>query len=320
MMQAPEPTGGGRPLNVQKAALLPAETEEQAPWLIEELWAKEAVGIIGGPPKCCKTFLALEIALAVASGGPCLGRFKVLESGPVLLYGAEDSPAQIRARLLGLARSRGVDFQELPLLLILERQLRLDILEDKDRLAQAIEKHQPRLLILDPFVRLHRLDENSAAEVSSLLADLRVLQRRFHLAVILVHHTRKSNTEASGQALRGSSDFHAWGDSNLYLHKSRDQIRLTVEHRAARAPQPFFLELTGDAHPHLEVVPCRPEPDPPELESQVLGVLGRHPGPLTQYQLRLALKVRNQSLSEVLRDLLAQNKISRINGNWSLPG
>ena len=32
----------------------------------------EAVGILGGEPKCCKSFLALDLAVSVASGAPCL--------------------------------------------------------------------------------------------------------------------------------------------------------------------------------------------------------------------------------------------------------
>jgi len=62
-----------------------------------------------------------------------------------------------------------------------------------------------------------------------------------------------------------------------------------------------------------------PEPEPPALAAQVLALLDRSPGPLTQYQLRCALKVRNQSLTLVLQELLAGNKISRDNGGWMLP-
>ncbi|MBI2176969.1 MAG: AAA family ATPase [Candidatus Tectomicrobia bacterium] len=320
MANGPEPAAESRPLHVLQVADLPPEPLDRPAWLIDELWADEAVGIIGGAPKCCKTYLALEMALAVASGRPCLGRFHVPVPGPVLLFAAEDSPLQVRARLLGLAHARGVDFRTLPVFLILAQQLRLDLDRDKARLAVAIEKHRPRLLVLDPFVRLHRLDENSAMEVSALLADLRVLQRRFHLAVLLVHHTRKANGESSGgQALRGSSDLHAWGDSNLYLGRSQDKLRLAVEHRAARAPQPITLTLVGDDAPHLEVDSTGPEPEPPGLEAQVLALLGRSPGPLTQQQLRSALKVRNQSLTAVLRELLVDTKISRDNGGWMLP-
>lgn len=308
----------GCPLQVLRLADLPPDPPEQTPWLISQLWAAEAVGIIGGAPKCCKTYLALEMALAVASGNPCLERFAVPQPGPVLIYAAEDSPFHVRARLLGLACARGIDFRSLPIFLILAEQLRLDLEIDRHRLARAIEKHQPRLLILDPFVRLHRLDENSAMEVSALLADLRALQRRFHLAVLLVHHTRKTNSEASGQTLRGSSDLHAWGDSNLYLRRTQDQIILAVEHRAARAPDPFALTLTGE-QPHLQIAAFPAQPPQPSLQQQVLHVLRQQPGPLTQYQLRCALKVRNQALTNVLHELLLEKKISRSDDGWMLP-
>lgn len=320
MPSSPEPASVDQALRVLKVADLPPEPQERPAWLIEDLWADQAVGIIGGAPKCCKTYLALEMALAVASGRPCLGRFSVPVPGPVLFFAAEDSPFHVRARLLGLAQARGVDFSSLSVFLILAQQLRLDLDEDKKRLAAAIEKHQPRLLILDPFVRLHRLDENSAMEVSALLADLRALQRRFHLAVLLVHHTRKANGESSGgQALRGSSDLHAWGDSNLYLGRSQDKLRLAVEHRAAKAPQPITLTLAGGDAPHFDVNSTGPEPEPPGLVAQVLALLVRSPGPLTQYQIRCALKVRNQSLTAALQELLVDNKISRYNGGWMLP-
>jgi hypothetical protein len=57
-------------LPVEIAHLLAARAEEHR-WLIDGLWAEEAVGIVGGEPKCCKSFLALDMAVAVASGTAC---------------------------------------------------------------------------------------------------------------------------------------------------------------------------------------------------------------------------------------------------------
>ena len=60
-------------------------------------------------------------------------------------------------------------------------------------------------------MRLHRIDENVSGDVAPLLAFLRELQRRHAIAVVLVHHARKgAGTIRAGQALRGSSEFHAW--------------------------------------------------------------------------------------------------------------
>src|SRR5271166_5166897 len=111
--------------------------------------------------------------------------------------------------------------------------LRLDLEVDRRNLAETVDRLRPRLLILDPFVRLHRIDENASGEVAPLLAYLRELQRRYGVAVLIVHHARKGGAcVRAGQALRGSSEFHAWGDSNLYLR--RDGEELTLTRRASR--------------------------------------------------------------------------------------
>src|SRR5205823_13346804 len=61
-------------LPVEPAHRLAAQPEAQR-WLVTDLWSEGAVGIVGGEPKCCKSFLALELAVAVASGRPALRRF-----------------------------------------------------------------------------------------------------------------------------------------------------------------------------------------------------------------------------------------------------
>ena len=58
-------------LSVTPAHGLPTRAKEQC-WLVKDLWSEEGVGIIGAEPKCCKTFLALDLAVAVAAGTPCL--------------------------------------------------------------------------------------------------------------------------------------------------------------------------------------------------------------------------------------------------------
>jgi chromosomal replication initiation ATPase DnaA len=127
-------------------------------WLIENLWLTESVGFLGSPPKHCKTWLALEMAVCVASGSPCLGAFPVPAPGPVLLYAAEDSAATVRQRLASLAAHHQVDFDQLPLWVITADSLRLDRPDDSSRLEMTVARYQPRLLILDPLIRLHQQD------------------------------------------------------------------------------------------------------------------------------------------------------------------
>jgi hypothetical protein len=60
-----------------------AERSEEHRWLVTGLWSEQAVGIAGGEPKYCKSFLALDLAVAVAGGVPCLRRFAVPRAGGV---------------------------------------------------------------------------------------------------------------------------------------------------------------------------------------------------------------------------------------------
>jgi len=238
---------------------------EQQHWLVSGLWAEQAVGIIGGEPKCCKSFLALDLAVAVAAGAPCLRRFPVPRPGRVLLYPAEDALHIVRRRLDGICAASGHRLAELDVPVITAPSLRLDLDADRARLDDAVARLKPRLLVLDPFVRLHRIDENASGEVAPLLALLRDLQRRHAVAVAVVHHARKgASAMRAGQALRGSSEFHAWGDSNLYLRRDvEERIILTAEHRAAAAIPSITLALTQHAdalalqpvEPHDQSVP-----------------------------------------------------------------
>jgi hypothetical protein len=308
----------GEPLPVVPAAAVPPEPERSG-WLIEGLWGREAVGLIGGAPKCGKTWLALDLAVSVASGTPALGRFSVREPGPVLFYGAEDAPAQLRERLLALSRSRGLPLDALALGLILCEGLRLDTEPDLARLAATLERHRPRMLVLDPLVRLHRIDENSASEMSALLAELRRLQRHYRLAIVLVHHLRKQGG-VDGQALRGSSDLHAWGDSHLFLRRRDRQLVLRAEHRSAPAPEPCRLALESEPDPHLQVLESEqvaPEPTA-ELAERILAALAAAGRPLGREALRQELRTRNATLGDALVRLRAEGRIERRGDGFGL--
>lgn len=284
-------------------------------WLVHSLWAEQAVGIVGGEPKCYKSFLALDIAVSVASGAPCLRRFPVENTGPVLLFAAEDALPVVKQRLLGIAAAASVDFQTLNIHVITIPSLRLDLESDRDRLRKTVDAIRPVLLILDPFVRLHRIDENAAADVAPLLGALRHLQRGFGTAVLLVHHARKSGASRPGQALRGSSELHAWGDSNLYLRRTKDRLLLTVEQRAAPSIPALPLELRQDGHAlALHALPeteakILPASTPKLSATQRIEQALSSGDPMSRRQLRDACRIRNATLTAALSQLLAAGRV-----------
>lgn len=295
----------------------PQEASQQ--WLIHSVWARAGVGIIGGAPKCCKSWLGLDMAVSVASGTPCLGHFQVEASGAVLIYLAEDALPSVRSRIGSLCAMRGYDIASLDLHVIAAPSLRLDLSEDQQRLANTIKSLRPRLLVLDPLVRLHRLDENSASEISNLLGYIRQLQRTFDLAVAIVHHANKKHHSQPGQSLRGSSDLHAFGDSNAYLARNNGKLILTLEHRTAKPPDPFELTLVTETEgngAYLKVAAALPASSAASLDERIIALLLIEPGPCSRITIRNRLKVNNLRLGLVLQSLEAEGRILKSSKGW----
>jgi hypothetical protein len=303
-----------------------ADLEELDPahrWLIEPLWIHAGVGTIGGLPKSCKSWLGLDMAVSVASGTPCLDTFPVREPGGVLLYMAEDAGSLVKARLRGLCRHRGLDLNSLPIDVITAPVVRLDLPADQQRLAETVCRRAPRLLLLDPFVRLHQVNENAAGEVAAILGYLRALQRAYDVALIVTHHSRKNGSATGGISLRGSGDFFAWVDTALSLRRRQHTLLLSVEHRAAAAPDPLTLSLLGtEQDMHLSIVhadsPAAPPPAPTDhLDDTILDAL-KNAGDdgLARASLRAAVRMRNERVGEALTRLAAAGQVTRRGDRW----
>lgn len=304
-------------LSVCRAHELNHDIESPA-WLIEGIWSDQAVGICGGEPKLGKSWLVLGMAVSVASGVPCLGHFRVAQTGPVLYFAAEDGLHIVRKRLDAICAATNVRLSDLDIHVITEPVIRLDHDSDRKRLLATVDKLRPKLLILDPFIRMHRKDENASGDVAPMLAYLRELQRRFSTAIIVVHHAKKgaSNTRP-GQALRGSSEFHSWGDSNLYLRRKRNELVLSIEHRAAPAGDDVALELwqRRDAIA-LQVIPSdslssSTKLTKPSTIQRIEEAIRASDTPLTFRQLRAVCRIGTTRLSEGISRLSGDGRLRR---------
>jgi hypothetical protein len=136
-----------------------------------------------------------------------------------------------------------------------------------------------------------------------------------------VHHLRK-NGGHDGQALRGSGDLHAWGDSNLFVRRRDGRLQLTIEHRAAPTPTPVALELATDPTPHLCVVEddqaAPAEETTPQLEERILELLREARRPMQREALRESLRARNSTLGEALAQLQKTGHVQRAHGGLEL--
>lgn len=305
-------------------------------WLVDGFLTGSSITVLASTPKAGKTWVALALAVGVASGTPALGRFHVPSPGPVLLFHAEDDSRAVRERIESIAMGQGIAFEALPIHVITAESLRLDNPTDRANLEELLDHLRPRLLVLDPLVRLHSGAESYVGHIAELFGYLRQLQRRFGVAILLTHHVAKNRSGSTqpGQAMRGSGDIHAAYDHGASLQRRDDgSVLLCLEHRSAPSPDPiaFRLHSKPGGATSFDIIddPFADDPEPGvrhevprasaparaptvSVHDQVLALLGGEARPLSQVAIRKALQVRNEKLTAVLRDLEQQGRIRNL--------
>lgn len=210
-------------------------------WLIDGLWLSEGIGMLAAQPKTGKSWLGLDMAVSIASGKPCLDQFEVKTPKKVLFFNAEDTQAIQRDRFENIKKAKGIDI-ELPNLGVItsEDGLRLDTEEGIQSLRKIVSEFKPDLLILDPFIRMHEISESDTTAVAKVLKGLRKLKDDFGTGVMLVHHATKGSKN-----IRGSTEFPAWGETNLFMYKDKtEKLFLDIQHRASESNNGVPLKIS----------------------------------------------------------------------------
>jgi hypothetical protein len=225
------PAGGW----LERASDLLAEPDPgPTPFLVEELIVDQAVAAVVGPYKASKTYVLLELAIAIACGREALGTFSVPEPGPVVLVVEESGRTALHRRLAQLQRGYALEPKQLAEIHFAANQrVRLNEEGWRERLITAGRDLRPRVFLLDPLVRLKgsTVDENIQREIGPVLDFLRDLRDETGSAVIYSHHTGHE-----GKHQRGSSDLEGYWESRLEISKNEDGTRsLRADHREAES-------------------------------------------------------------------------------------
>ncbi len=224
---------------------------------IDKIWPVNSVGFMSGQPGICKSWLAWEIAVSIASGTKLFGLYEC-RKGKVLAFNAEDDPAMVtRSRIAAFARQKKLAIEGLDLHLINVAAITLNDDDVQEQLEITIEQHKPDMLILDPFRNVHSLDEDSATDMSKLLHFLREINRKHSCSILLVCHDKKpgiGNGKDRGAQVRGTSALVGWRDNAIFMDKKEELTKVQIYNRSCQPISPFnFILKTGtDSHGNLE--------------------------------------------------------------------
>lgn len=206
------------------------------PWLIEGLIPVGAFAVLVGMPGIGKSFLALAIALCVATGKRCLG-IKV-RVGPVLYVSAEGTggmPVRIRAWLAHRKWKASVSVE------FLTHEVDLGGFADVSELLTAIEElpKAPILIVVDTLARCLPGDESSSKDMGKLVTQVDRIRSKTGAAVLLIHHPGKD-----GDKERGSSALRGAADTMMFIRGKPATLTLKCDKQKDGEPfEPVPLEL-----------------------------------------------------------------------------
>jgi AAA domain-containing protein len=189
----------------------------------------EGLTMIAGKPKIGKSWLALDVCIAVAAGRPCLGDRKPAQ-GDVLYAAMEDNPRRLQRRIDRLLSPFSAEWPER--LTLANSWHRLDKGGVND-IRQWIEHAaEPRLVVLDTLASVKPIrTQQGYTEDYESLAELHRLANDKGTSIILLHHTRKMEADDPVDTVSGTLGLAGCADSVLILSRSSQGTTLYVRGR-----------------------------------------------------------------------------------------
>jgi hypothetical protein len=187
----------------------------------------EGVTLLGGAPKIGKSWLALGLAIAVASGGKALGSIKV-DQGDVLYLALEDTGRRLQARLARLLSESG----DWPTGLTLAVECPALPEGGTEQITAWLSKRRDaRLVIVDVFERIRGrgLSQQSAysADYAAVKA-AKAIADYFGVAMVLIHHVRKAASDDFTELISGTNGLAAAADTIAVLKRARGELDATL--------------------------------------------------------------------------------------------
>ena len=208
------------------------EKEFPEPEFIIDGLLPEGLTLLVGLPKTGKSFLALHIGLAVASGGVALGYFGCKQRN-VLYLALEDTERRLQMRAKELLRG-----SEAPKNFYWETSLR-KFIDDSgqlvlERLIKVIHEQKIEFLIIDTLARIvntnGRKGGNVYLEEYKMVEPLADLYKNENVSVLVIHHRRKTESDEDWTLdFSGSTGITAVADTLIRFKRSRGEKKAELK-------------------------------------------------------------------------------------------
>jgi len=298
---------------------------EPPSYLVDGLLVRGSLAMLAAYGASLKTWLALDLHLAVAAGEKWLGRFRV-EAGRGVFVDFEAGDYEVRRRVHRLARGReyrvpleGFAFVTMPA---------CSLVDDVFFVALEFLARGHALICIDSLsAGSPGLDENDARFARSLYR-LKAIASKTGCVILVLHHSKKGGSDDPRESLRGSSAIFNAVDVVLVMSKTKGgAFRVEqVKSRGGRSAEPWTVSVEDVGSEACVVVGRGVEVEgaaesPIEaLERTKMSII-RH---VREHECRTRLSVlygatgRNETRRTAMAELIASGLLIEADGVWRI--
>jgi hypothetical protein len=294
--------------NVFTASDLAAMTFKPINWVVPGI-IPEGLTILAGKPKIGKSWLALDIALAITGPRFVLGNIEP-EQGDVLYAALEDNKRRLWKRIRKIMAVDDVAWPEQ--LMLATRWRRLDNGGAADIREWAGTVAKPRLVILDTLAGV-RPDRNGRDSLYDgdyrALAELHAWANEAGIAVLILHHTRKMEADDPIDTISGSLGLAGCADTSAILSRNHKGTTLYLRGRDVEEQEHAILfnaetcrwTILGDA---AEVLRS-------DSRGKILGALSEAAELMTPSDIVTATGLGRQNVDQLLHRMHSDGEITK---------
>lgn len=189
-----------------RTSLEMAETDFHVEYLVERLLVAGQPCILGGPKKCLKTSLLVDLGVTLAVGGRFLGVLPAARVARTAIMSGESGMATLKETASRVAQAAGHSLRSLDHLFWSEDLPKFADQRHHDALREFLDETQVEVLILDPaYLCMPAADAANLMAQGELLRGVNQVCAEFNVTMVLAHHTRKN----------GKADKDKWAEPEL---------------------------------------------------------------------------------------------------------
>lgn len=265
----------------------------------------EGLTLLAGKPKIGKSWLALDICLAVAGGRYCLGDCKP-DGGDVLYVALEDNPRRLQRRIDKLLKTFSDTWPARLTLATIWRRLDKGGVDDIQEWIESAAS--PRLVILDTLAGVRPIKMTSGyTEDYDALTSLHRLANDKGIAIVVLHHTRKMEADDPIDTVSGTLGLAGCADTIAVLARSSKGTTLYIRGRDIEEAEHAVQFDTGSCR--WTIVGEAAEVHRSTERQQVLAAL--EDGEMLLSELTAATGMKTENLKRLLHSMVKDGEVVR---------